>query len=532
VVKAATEERIQRLEAHLEQENPALADAVKRFQELDRIARKLGFIEYNESYTTQVTWWPVVAVLGTFSAGKSTFLNEFLGQRLQRTGNQAVDDKFTVISYSKDSESKELPGLALDSDPRFPFYQISDQIEAFAEGEGKRIDAYLALKTTNSEVLRGKIFIDSPGFDADQQRSSTLLITNHIIDLSDLVLVFFDARHPEPGAMADTLKHLVANTVNRADSNKFLYVLNQIDNTAREDNPEEVVAAWQRALAHAGLTAGRFYRIYADNAAVRIDDDQIRQRLESKRDEDLGDIQRRIQQLEIERAYRVIGTLENGGKRIRDILVPRLIEARQAWQSRSRWLNGIVFGGILLAFLYWSMSNSLWSGFSFEPLASVGSTLRLLILAAVIGVLGYLHTSLRRTAGFSILRRLRKQGKKGDEDALTVAKAFEKQIDSFWASFTPGRPTGWNPRIQRKLEGVIASADELIQSLNDQFTSPSGNKLPLNEKQRQRTEAAARTVEKTSTPISKSAAPDAGDTAAQADADAPASTIESGPTKN
>ena len=64
-------------------------------------------------------------------------------------------------------------------------------------------------KTQAILPLRGKILIDSPGFDADAQRTSTLKITDHIIDLSDLVLVFFDARHPEPGAMSDTLAHLV-----------------------------------------------------------------------------------------------------------------------------------------------------------------------------------------------------------------------------------------------------------------------------------------------------------------------------------
>ena len=61
--------------------------------------------------------------------------------------------------------------------------------------------------------------------------------------------MLFDARHPEPGAMRDTLEHLVAGTVRRNDSNKVLFILNQIDTTAGEDNAEEVVAAWQRALA-------------------------------------------------------------------------------------------------------------------------------------------------------------------------------------------------------------------------------------------------------------------------------------------
>jgi len=471
LVKAAVDERIKRLKTHLEQENPALANAVGRFQELDRIARRLGFMDATESTATQVSWWPVVAVLGTFSAGKSTFLNEYLGQALQRTGNQAVDDKFTVISYGPESETKQLPGLALDSDPRFPFYQISDDIENVASGEGKRIDSYLQLKTTNAEALRGKIFIDSPGFDADQQRTSTLLITEHIIGLSDLVLVFFDARHPEPGAMADTLKHLVADTVNRSDSAKFLYILNQMDNTAREDNPEEVVAAWQRALAQAGLTAGRFYRIYSESAALQMDDPQTRERLRARRDEDLGDIRTRIDQLEVERAYRIIGTLESAGKRIRDTLIPRLIDARRSWLRRSRWLNGVVFGPAIAGFLYWSFSSDAWHGMRFLPVSSLDPTVQLVVAGVLIGLVGYVYSLLRRTAGRSVLRGLHKHATSRDDHA--VAKAFEHNLDSLFSSFS-SRPRGWTARTSRKLNTLIGSGDELIEKMNDRFTSPSG----------------------------------------------------------
>src|SRR5690606_8509755 len=208
MARTTTQERVNRLEAHLKQENPVLAGAVQSFQQLDRIARRLGLIDADDSFATQVSWWPVIAVLGTFSAGKSTFLNQYVGRELQRTGNQAVDDRFTVICYGPEDQPNVLPGIALDADPRFPFYQIGRQIEEVATGEGRRVDSYLQLKTCRSEALRGKIFIDSPGFDADQQRTSTLHITDHIIGLSDLVLVFFDARHPEPGAMGDTLQHL------------------------------------------------------------------------------------------------------------------------------------------------------------------------------------------------------------------------------------------------------------------------------------------------------------------------------------
>lgn len=264
--------RFESLKKHLQRENPVLLDAIGGFQKLDSIGYRTGLLESDESYSTQIPWWPLISVLGTFSAGKSSFINSYLGKPLQQTGNQAVDDKFTVVCYGQKNAGRVLPGLALDADLRFPFYKISDEIEKVAVGEGRRIDAYLQLKVSDSEVLRGKIIIDSPGFDADEQRTSTLRLTDHIVDLSDLVLVFFDARHPEPGAMQDTLTHLVTNTISRPDSNKFLYILNQIDTAAREDNPEDIVGAWQRALSQKGLTAGRFYTIFNQEAALPIED--------------------------------------------------------------------------------------------------------------------------------------------------------------------------------------------------------------------------------------------------------------------
>lgn len=471
MAKTATEERIKRLKDHLEIENPALAEVVTRFQELDQIARKLGFMDRDDSYATQISWWPVVAILGTYSAGKSTFLNEYLDQPLQRTGNQAVDDKFTVIAYGSDDEAHLLPGLALDKDPRFPFYQISRDIERVAEGEGKRVDAYLQLLTANAPALQGKIFIDSPGFDADQQRSSTLMITDHIIDLSDLVLVFFDARHPEPGAMADTLKHLVVNTAQRADSAKFLYILNQMDNTAREDNPEEVVAAWQRALAQSGLTAGRFYRIYSETAAQPIADDQTRERFQAKRDEDLSDIKARIDQLDVERAYRIIGSLEGNAKHLRDTLIPRLIDVRQSWGTRSMWLNSIVFGGALAAFLFISIRAGVWHGLYFTPFSNLDIPVQFAVAALGVAGLLYLNSMLRRMAGLSVLRRLRRHSSSKDDAQLTAA--FEANLNSWWSSLIPSRPLGWTARSARKLDTVIAGTGELVQKLNDRFARPT-----------------------------------------------------------
>ncbi|MEN8175731.1 MAG: dynamin family protein [Pseudomonadota bacterium] len=464
--------RLEQLQEHLKQENPVLIEAVRSFRALDDIARRMGLLGADTSFATQIPWWPLISVLGTFSAGKSTFINHFLGTQLQRSGNQAVDDRFTVICYSQEQTAHALPGVALDADPRFPFYRISQEIEKVAAGEGSRIDAYLQLKTSSSSSLRGKIVIDSPGFDADAQRTSTLRITDHIIDLSDLVLVFFDARHPEPGAMRDTLDHLVSNTINRADAGKFLYILNQLDTAAREDNPEEVVAAWQRALGERGLTAGRFFTIYNPDAAVPITDPDLRRRFEGKRDRDLAEIHGRMQQVEVERAYRIVGTLEKTARDIEDQAVPLLREALNKWRRRTLIGDAVGFGAFLAALV----AFALYSDFSFSLSAlAAGEWKAILTLVVLVALVSGIHLGVRRFAAKSVAYGLRKNSKVNSL-RLDVKAAFEKNTGALRSIFAKN-PAGWGRGARRRLHRVIEETDSYVQTLNDRYTNPSGKDL-------------------------------------------------------
>lgn len=462
------EHRLKQLETHLEQENPILLNAVQSFRKLDLVARRMRLLGNSESYATQIPWWPLISVLGTFSAGKSTFINDCLGEKLQRSGNQAVDDHFTIICYSNQQESHTLPGVALDSDPRFPFYKISAEIEKVSAGEGSRIDAYLQLKTCGSERLRGKIIIDSPGFDADAQRTSTLRITDHIIDLSDLVLVFFDSRHPEPGAMRDTLNHLVDKTIHRPDSGKFLYILNQLDTTAREDNPEEVVAAWQRALGERGLTAGRFFTIFSKSASNPIEDPALRDRFEKKRDTDLAEIHARMQQVEVERAYRIVGSLEKTARDIEEKAVPALLELIQTWRRRILIGDALLLACCLLLYGYLNSNllQAVWHWLNQSPLR-----LLLGVLGAWLTWLG-LHFGVRKLAARSLhtmARRLASEhGIRGNLTAAFLANTAP------WRSIFSKKPRGWARRDRRRIAEVLEDTDRYVQDLNDSFTNPSG----------------------------------------------------------
>jgi hypothetical protein len=384
-----------------------------------------------------------------------------------------------VACFSKEGEVRVLPGLALDADPRFPFYQMSRAIEEIAAGEGRRIDAYLQLKTCPSERVRGKIIIDSPGFDADAQRTSTLRITNHIIDLSDLVLVYFDARHPEPGTMHDTLEHLVGQTISRSDSSKFLYILNQIDTTAREDNPEDVIASWQRALAQKGLTAGRFYRIYNPDAAVPIADANLRARFEGKRDVDLAEIHARMHQVEVDRAYRVVAVLEQTARDLEERVVPRLQEFLGRWRRRVLWLDGLLFGLFAVAIVVWTLWTGQWTGWQFShPFWNALLAAPVWRLVALVGALGlavYAHFSIRKVARQRVISGLRRHVRDMREmEFLDNFIAALHKNTRFWRTIFAKQPTGWGPRARRQIAEVLAEANGYVQDLNDTFTNPSG----------------------------------------------------------
>ncbi len=466
--------RLDALTEHLQLENPILVEAAKEFRELDRVAYKLGLLETDESFATKISWWPLITVLGTYSAGKSTFINDFLGKKLQDTGNQAVDDKFTVICFSQDDQVHELPGRALDSDPRFPFYQIADEIEHVAPGEGMRVDTYTQMKTCRAEHLRGKIIIDSPGFDADEQRDSTLRITDYIMDLSDLVLVLFDARRPEPGAMQDTLKHLVANVYHRGDFGKFQFVLNQIDTTAREDNAEDVLAAWHRALAKHGLSAGRFYAVYSDTAAVPIEDASLRERFRSKRDHDMELIYSRIADVGVQRVYRIVGTLSHIGEQIEFAVVPRLQQALRRWRQLTLTGDGLtvlaillVFGGVAINY-GWGLGEiaGFVQGLGSQPNLAIG------LGVALVVVLAGIHFLFRNLMADKVAATLQDDKLPGN-----LVAAFRKNTE-FWRPMWRRNPWGWSKRSRLILKSVRDTADRYVQRLNDQFTNPSGTSHP------------------------------------------------------
>lgn len=463
--------RIQELRDHLARENRTMLGAVDQFEELDRIAWRMGMLDQHHSFVTQIQWWPMIACLGTFSAGKSTFINDYLGCKVQATGNQAVDDRFTVICSGPESDARVLPGRALDADPRFPFYQISLDLETIGAGEGKRIDRYLQLKSVKVDRLKGRILIDSPGFDADVTRSGILKISQLIIDRADLVLVFFDARHAEPGAMQETLRHLVAGTVNRPDSNKFLFILNQIDATSHEDNLEEVTGAWQRAVATQGLNSGQFFLIYSEEAATGFESEDQHHRYQRKRDRDLEGINKRIDKVTVERTYRVVGNLEVIADRMVEQWVPTLNQYIRRWR-RAVTLSDIAAVIVVIAALAFAFIRLfVRDGRLSQPIGQIVTDHQpaLAIIAGAIAVfLIAVHMSAKNAASRRLVKRI------PADDMVDLRAAFRKHTAHWLFPLWRRHPVGWRGSVRTRLENVKRAARDLMRQTNDLYARPAG----------------------------------------------------------
>ncbi len=451
------EERYKRLKQHLADENPLLLDITEQYMVLDKIAHKRGLLAEDESYTSHISWWPLISVLGTFSAGKSTFINDYIKEKVQTSGNQAVDDKFTALCYGKGSEVTTLPGMALDADPRFPFYNVSEEVNNVQQGEGDRVNQYLQLKTVKSNALKGKIIIDSPGFDADSQRDTILKLTHHIVDMSDLVLIFFDARHPEPGAMRDTLDQLVKTAMSHSDADKVLYVLNQIDTTAQEDNLEDVIGAWQRAMAQKGLISGSFYTIYNEQSMTHIDDEAVKERLKKKKDTDMARIMHRIDKVGTERAYRIIRSLEDIAKKLKNEQFVTLKQELQIWTRNVVW-GDMAVGTLLLGGLAaLELQTNLLSGSSTMLAIAFGSVALLSL---------YSHFSFRKF--FS-----NRAANKFSQENPDMQRAIKRNT-RWWRSIFGPTLKGWGEKEGQALDTLVEKSKISIQNLNDQFISPSG----------------------------------------------------------
>jgi len=213
-------------ETYIDTLRSELVDMVK--DNLSPVAMDYGYSE--APLEANIKWRPLVLVIGNYSSGKSTLINDFLGGNIQTTGQAPTDDSFTVITYDdtvSDSNqvrtTEERDGKFLMNDPDYPFETLKKY--------GQRFAAHFRLKKVNSPFLKNLAIIDTPGMHDSISEQDRGYNYQHVIgdlaEIADLILVLFDPH--KAGTVQEAHKSLKETLPVKTFEDRILFVLNRID---------------------------------------------------------------------------------------------------------------------------------------------------------------------------------------------------------------------------------------------------------------------------------------------------------------
>ncbi|HYX33511.1 MAG TPA: dynamin family protein [Oligoflexus sp.] len=189
---------------------------------LTPIALKYGYSRV--PLEDKIKWKPVVLILGNYSSGKSTLINELLGMDLQKTGQAPTDDSFTVITHQEASGAvEERDGMVLLNDPQYPFAHLKKQ--------GQRFASHFRLKKVRAPILENVAIIDTPGMldsVAEKDRGYDYQeVVAELASIADLILILFDPH--KAGTVRETYESLRLTLPKATSEDRILFVLNRID---------------------------------------------------------------------------------------------------------------------------------------------------------------------------------------------------------------------------------------------------------------------------------------------------------------
>ena len=436
------------IENNFANDDPALLRSVKIFHELDEIEFNLGLIGMDETTATKNSWWPIITLIGGNTTAKAKFINSYLGAQQASSGIQSSNHKFTVLLQNSQPSSATLPGTALDVDPRYPFYQISKKIEQLQSGEGSRINSYLELKAINSDRLKGKLFIDSPNMSAVETTPVNSMLTKHLIENSDLTLVFTDLFESTYPILDELIQHIKAHQ----DSNKFIYLIDEPIASLNPAKANEIINTWQRKLSEMGLNTGQF--IILPNQLNTIN---------PQNKIDFSEIDQRMANVAYDRSYRILDSLEKNIKDIENVVIPEVKKALILWKERVNMTSLIVLGFIASLAVLAEIQMGILD-FLFDPI--IGP----LLIAVLIGFMIPTHLLISKLHAKLIINKLNDR----QQELLlmeNLANLFEKNMTFLRMLLPFTEPVAWNKKLKARLNQLTEKTKDLVQSLNDNFSS-------------------------------------------------------------
>lgn len=438
------------LEKYFANDNPILQKASKVFHELDQFEYDLGLIEQEETTASKNSWWPIISIIGGNSTAKSRFMNGYFGSDAQLSGIQSSSHKFTVLLHNIQQGSATLPGTALDVDHRFPFYQISRKIEQQQQGEGSRINSYLELKTIHSDRLKGRLFIDAPDIGSAPASPVSTFLTKYIIEHSDLVLIFTDTFE----STSPLINELIANVAVNQDSNKFAYLIDAPASALNPSRNNDIIASWQRKLAERGLNSGQFIILPSQENSF----------IPQSTKTDFSAIDQYLVNVAHDRTYRVLQSLEQNIREIENVVIPEVKKGISTWKDRANMSSLLILSFIIVLSLFAEINSGIILSTLIDPILGPISILALIaFMMPVHLVISKLHAKL-------IIDQLNVRQK---ELHLmeNLANFFEKNLTFARIMLPISEPADWNKKSRARLSQLSAKTQELVQALNDTFST-------------------------------------------------------------
>ncbi len=465
MAEKTTSNYLTNLENFLSGQNPALIEAVKIFKELDQIEYELGLLDPEDTTASKVSWWPVITVMGTDAFGKAKFINRYLKTNLLQPVSQSESDKITVYQYSATQDNVTLPGTALDGDPRFPFYQVSKRLEQVAK-EGHRVNTYLELKTCTSDRLKGKILIDMPGLFEAKNKVNQFLYT-HVMEVSDLVLVFLDVSNTDRNKLDDLLNEMQK----QKDPEKVIFIIYQKDDPDTLPFVQRNIEELKNQLIEKGMKLTQFKVLDESktkaattpggNVLSQIAGHKVAASSGGSYPE-LDDIEMRIENVTIHRAYQIIDCLEKSIRANEDEIVPQVKEAIGLWKERSHFTLALIGGLAASVMVFLEVHLGLMSALLDPIIGPIALVIVILLLIPIYLLISKTHAKVVQN---SLQERRRIEGRMENP-----AGFFEKSMTKARMYLPIKNPAGWNDEIRTRLQSLLERTKSLFQYLNDGFS--------------------------------------------------------------
>jgi EH domain-containing protein 1 len=250
-------------------DDKAAKTLIKKLDKLLRGKMAPIFKRYNVSMQdllTPLKWKPLVLIIGNYSSGKSTFINELLDMPVQRTGQAPTDDCFTVLTCPEEGATEEeIPGGTIINDERLPFTPLMPY--------GERLFAHFRMKKVKSPLLENFAIIDTPGMldsVTEKDRGYDYLgVVGELARIADLIILMFDPH--KAGTIKETYQAIRSILPGSTGEDRVLYVMNRIDEC---DNVPDLVRSYGTLCWNLSQMTGRkdIPRIYLTFAAKEGDE--------------------------------------------------------------------------------------------------------------------------------------------------------------------------------------------------------------------------------------------------------------------